>query len=228
MVALTFSLLPELFRRSRPVFIGTLALLWTFPFLILPQLAALPGVGGYLRIERGMSGRGEAWRLAFAAIGERPWTGHGFMASSELTEAEKKTLRKSGFSGAGTTFHNTFISKAVDLGLIATFLYALLYLLPLQRICTPSRYPHEHELVRNMLLLTLTAAIFRDYNIGGIRSTAMLGTIFLGLGNLWGLVAWWGRSGSAEAEATETPRETISPVAAALHVRSMPSIRSSH
>ena len=197
-----FSLLPELFRRSRPFFIGTLAIVLLFPFLILPQLALIPGIGGYLRVERGLSGREEAWSFALSAIGDKPWTGHGFMASTQLTEDEQKTLRKSGFSGAGTTFHNTFISKAVDLGLVVTGLYSLLYLLPLFRICTPSTITHEHDFLRSMLLLIVTAAIFRDYNIGGIRSTAMLSSIFLGLGNLWNVILqcrWMLPRGEAES-----------------------------
>ena len=123
-------MLPQIFRRSRPVFLGTLVFALTFPFFIWPQLAAIPGLSGYLRIERGLSGRDEAWRFALSVIKDKPWTGHGFMASAELTEAEQKSLRSSGFSGAGTTFHNTFITKAVDLGLIATFVYSLLYLVP--------------------------------------------------------------------------------------------------
>jgi O-antigen ligase len=203
-IALLFSLLPELFRRSRPIFLGTFAIALTFPFFILPQIARLPAVAGYLRTERGLSGREEAWQFAFSLIAERPWSGHGVMASAELTAAEQKNLRKSGFSGAGTTFHNTFISKAVDLGLIATSFYALLYLLPLYRICTPSQYAHEQELVRSILLLTLTAAIFRDYNVGGIRSTAMAGTIFLGLANLWEVAVPWGWN--LVANAADAPR----------------------
>ncbi|MEZ6102388.1 MAG: O-antigen ligase family protein [Pirellulaceae bacterium] len=189
-----FALLPELFRRSRPIFLGTLAVVLIFPVLILPQIASVPGVGRYLRAERGLSGREEAWQFALAVIKEKPWTGHGFMASTELTELESKRLRKSGFSGAGTTFHNTFISKSVDLGLAVTGVYTLLYLLPLIRICVSSRYRYEQELLRSMLLLTLTASIFRDYNIGGIRSTAMLSAAFLGACNLWPMLSerGWG------------------------------------
>jgi O-antigen ligase len=188
-VAVAFLFLPEVFRRSRPVFLGTLAFFLTFPFVIWPQLSAVPGLSGYLRIERGLSGRDEAWRFALSVIREKPWTGHGFMASAELTESEQKSLRTSGFSGAGTTFHNTYITKAVDLGLIATFIYSLLYLWPLARICRPTAHAAEDALLRSMLILVVTTAIFRDYNIGGIRSTAMAGSIFLGLANLRHLAA---------------------------------------
>jgi O-antigen ligase len=183
-VALMYCVLPELFRRSRPMFLGTLALTLAFPFLIWPQLAKVPGVSAYLRIERGLSGRDEAWQYAWWVIQQKPWTGHGFLASSELTEAEQKTLRRSGFSGGGTTFHNTFITKAVDLGLIVTAIYALLYLVPLIRGCTPSAHPRDDTLIRSMVLLTITTALYRDYNIGGVRSTAMAGAMFLGLANL--------------------------------------------
>jgi len=204
-IAILFSLLPELFRRSRPVFFGTLFVALTFPFFILPQLATIPGVAGYLRIERGLSGRSEAWQFATELIEERPWIGYGFMASTKFTEAHQRTLRRSGFSGAGTTFHNTFISRAVDLGLIVTCIYSLLYFVPLVRICRPSEYSHEQALIRSMILLTLTTAIFRDYNIGGIRSTAMMGAMFLGLANLWQFVALWSE---AEPMADSSVRES--------------------
>jgi O-antigen ligase len=193
LVALAFVLLPELFRRSRLFFLGSLTALLIIPFLIWTQFSDVPVVGSYLRVERGLSGRVEAWQFAISLVEEKPWTGHGFLASSELTELHKKLLRKSGFSGAGTTFHNTFISKSVDLGIIVACTYALLYLVPLFRICQPSRYPREQQFVRSMVLLCLTTALFRDYNIGGVRSTTILGAVFLGMANLWPLVANWER-----------------------------------
>ena len=114
------------------------------------------------------------------------------MASADLTAANEIRLRKNiGYSGAGTTFHNTFVTKAVDLGLIATCLYSLMYVVPFSRICAPSQYPREQHLVRAMILLTLTTAIFRDYNIGGVRSTAVMGTVFLGIANLWPRLLLW-------------------------------------
>jgi O-antigen ligase len=190
-IAITFSMLPELFYRSRLVFLGTFLLILTLPFFLWTQLSNIPGFAGYLRLERGMSGRDQAWRYAHSLIAEKPWTGHGFQASTELTEARAKWLRRIGFSGAGSTFHNTFISKAVDLGVPATLAYSLLYIVPLLRTCAPSKYPREQELVRSVILLTVTTALFRDYNIGGVRSTVMMGAIFLGVANLWQLVAFW-------------------------------------
>jgi O-antigen ligase len=216
-IALAFILLPEVFRRSPPVLIWTLAFLLTSSFLIMPALASIPGVSGYLRIERGLSARGAVWQYALSAAAEKPWAGHGFMASTELTAAARETLRVSGFSGAGSTFHNTFISKLVDLGLIATLLYSLLYILPLIRICRPSAYPHEQELIRSVILLTVATAIFRDYNIGGIRSTAMLGTIFLGTANLWGLAELWGQDGSSDIAASGSDIAAFHPDTAASH-----------
>ncbi len=186
-----FMVLPEIFRRSRPLFFATVTLGIILPFVILPALASIPGLSGYMRVQRGLSGRDEAWKYAITAIREKPWKGHGLMASTELTEDAHKILRRSGFSGAGTTFHNTFITKTVDTGLIATFVYSLLYLVPFSRVCRATPYPLEESLVRSLLILTLTTSLFRDYSIGGIRSTALIGTIFLGLGNLWNLTGFW-------------------------------------
>ncbi len=187
LVAGMFWLLPELFRRSRPLFFASLALCLAFPFLIWPLLATLPGFSDYLRLERGLSGRDVAWQYAGKLVEERPWTGHGFNTAGQLSEEGRKQLRKSGYSGAGTTFHNTFVTRAVELGLIATFLYALMYLVALFRICQPTQYVLEQHLVRGIVVLTLTASLFRDYNIGGVRSTSILVSVFIGLASLWPL-----------------------------------------
>ena len=55
-IAVAFVLLPEVFRRSRLLFFGTLAFTLLFPFVILPQLSSVPGVSRYLRLEKGLSG----------------------------------------------------------------------------------------------------------------------------------------------------------------------------
>ena len=104
-------------------------------------------------------------------------------------EQGRKQLRKSGYSGAGTTFHNTFITKAVELGVIGTVVYSMLYILPLIRICNPTDSVYRQQLIRSVVLVAITASIFRDYNIGGVRSTSILVAIFLGLANLWPLAA---------------------------------------
>ncbi|MCA9149617.1 MAG: O-antigen ligase family protein [Planctomycetales bacterium] len=184
-IAAAFHVLPSIFRRSRLVFIGTFALLLLFPYVIWPQMSQLPGISSYLRMERGLSGRGEAWEFAADVIREKPATGHGFMASATITWEAQRYLRRTGFSGAGTTFHNTFISKAVDFGLVATGLYMLLYIVPLWRICPEDEYRLERELIRGIIVLTITTAIYRDYNIGGVRSTVVIGAIFLGLASIW-------------------------------------------
>jgi O-antigen ligase len=189
MIAIAFCWLPELFRRSQPLFIGSLALCLVFPFLVWPQLSNIPGVASYLRMERGLSGRDVAWLYAIELVKEKPWTGYGFETAGELSEEGHKELRSSGYSGAGTTFHNTFVTKAVELGLVTTFFYSLMYVVSLARICIPTVHIFEQQLIRNVLVLSLTASIFRDYNVGGVRSTAILVAVFLGLANLLALVA---------------------------------------
>ena len=193
MIALSFRFLPELFHRSRVVFVGSVVTFLVVPFFLWSQMATLPGVSGYLRLQRGLSGRDVAWGYAATLIQEKPWVGHGFLSSSELTESHRDELRKSGFSGVGTTFHNTFITRTVELGLIVTFLYSLLYVVPFWRICQPTQYPDEQNLVRAIILLVLTTCLFRDYNVGGVRSTALTGAVFLGLANLWHFVPFWGK-----------------------------------
>ncbi len=210
-IAAAFCLLPEIFRRSRPVFLGSLALCVAFPFLIWPQLAKVPGVADYLRMERGLSGRDVAWLYAFSLVEEKPWVGHGFGTSGELSEEGRKLLRKSGYSGAGTTFHNTFITKAVELGIIGAAVYALLYIVPLFRICMVRQDFHEQQLVRSVVLVTLTASIFRDYNIGGVRSTSLLVAVFLGLANFWLLASEFERLSQEAASDPTLPEATATP-----------------
>ncbi len=215
-IAVVFCCLPELFRRSRPVFLGSLALCLVFPFLIWPQIGKVPGVSDYLRMERGLSGRDVAWLYAFSLVEEKPWTGHGFETSSELSRQGRKLLRKSGYSGAGTTFHNTFITKAVELGLIAAFSYALLYIVPLVRICKPTDLVLEQQLVRNILVLTLTASLFRDYNIGGVRSTSLMVAVFWGLANLWPLASEFEQAFENSVDHQMLPEDTTEPVSGGL------------
>lgn len=186
-IAGSFYFLPKVFHRSRLLFLTGIAFCLLFPFLVWPQLAKIPGVSDYLRLERGLSGRDAAWLYAISLIEEEPWIGYGFGSSGDLSEDARKELRKSGYSGAGTTFHNTFITKAVEMGLPVTVLYTLMYLVPLIRICKPNGDPFQQQLVRSILVVALTASIFRDYNIGGIRSTSILVAVFLGLANLWPL-----------------------------------------
>jgi len=184
LIAAAFCLLPEVFRRSRWLFVGTLVVCLIFPFLIWPQLSKIPGFAGYLRMERGLSGRDVAWQYAISLIEEEPWVGHGFGSSAELSEEGRVLLRKSGYSGIGTTFHNTFITRAAEMGIVAASVYALLYIVPLLRVCRRADDELQQQLIRNIAVLALTAAIFRDYNIGGVRSTSMLVAIYFGLANL--------------------------------------------
>jgi O-antigen ligase len=186
-LAALIAVLPEVFRRVPLLFLGSLAVCLILPFVLWQQMAQVPGIAAYLRIERGLSGRDVAWQYAGSLIEEKPWTGYGFGRSGELSEEGRKVLRRSGYSGAGTTFHNTFITKAVELGMIVAVVYALLYLVPLIRICYPSDQTLQQQLVRSIIVLSLTASIFRDYNIGGVRSTSLIVAVFLGLANLWPL-----------------------------------------
>lgn len=210
-IAAFFAVLPQIFRRSRWIFVGGLAFCLLFPFLIWPQLANIPGVANYLRMERGLSGRDVAWLYAISLIEEKPWTGHGFETSGELSEQSRKQLRKSGYSGAGTTFHNTFITKTVELGSVTSLVYALLYVIALIRICKPAGTVEEQDWIRSVLIVIVTASIFRDYNIGGVRSTAILAGVFLGLANLWPLsdllrAAWQESTGGLDhAGETSSP-----------------------
>ncbi len=211
-IAGVFCLLPELFRRSRPLFLGSLVLFLIFPFVIWTALAEIPGVANYLRLQRGLSGRDVAWAYAISVAEEQPWTGHGFGTSGEISEDARKQLGRSGYSGAGTTFHNTFITKAVELGIVATSLYALLYIVPLIRICEPSRDRYLQDLIRSVVILTITASLFRDYNIGGVRSTALLTAVFLGIANLW--IVFANREPTSQnAGKTELAHDTIMPPA---------------
>lgn len=198
LIACAFWAIPESLRRSRMVLFGGVAFFLLAPFLIWPQLAQIPGFANYLRMERGLSGRDVAWAYAGKLIEEKPWVGHGFGTSGDLSEQGRKQLRISGYSGAGTTFHNTFITKAVELGLLVTLAYLSIYVMALWNISDTSGDAPTQQLIRSIILLTITASIFRDYNIGGVRSTSMLAAIFLGLANLWPFASRFATSGQED------------------------------
>ena len=211
LIAAAFYVLPDLFNRSRLAFLSSLAFCLLFPFLIWPQLAKVPGVADYLRMERGLSGRDVAWQYAISLIEEKPWWGHGFGTSGDLSEDAWRELRRSGYSGAGTTFHNTFITKAVELGMLTTIVYALMYIVPLIRICKPTDDVLRQQLIRSIIVLTLTASIFRDYNVGGVRSTSMLVSVFLGLASLWPLAAKFAAASQATSDTPVQPEHSTRP-----------------
>jgi hypothetical protein len=92
--------------------------------------------------------------------------------------------------------------------MVVAFIYALLYVVPLIRICKPTNYVREQQLVRSIIVLTLTASLFRDYNIGGVRSTAMMVGVFWGLANLWPLAAEFEQASKNAADHHALPEET--------------------
>ena len=201
MIAVAFMWLPELFRSSRLVFVGTLVFFWMFPFVIWPQMAQVPGVASYLRLERGLSGRDVAWEFAMQLVQERPIRGHGFLSSGELTEiaqegpAPEWLQRRWHDVSQHVYYQGSGTGRDRGRGLRAA----------VHCPCAQNMYPHalpsaSKQLVRSILLVTLTASLFRDYNIGGVRSTSMMVGVFLGLANLW---PWVDRMGRPRPLATD-------------------------
>ncbi len=185
LAALGACLAPRFVREKSSILlaygIGAAAL----PFLLVGTLQAAPIVGDALRLSAGLSGREGGWLFALLQISQEPWVGHGFQAAGETTTAYAESLDQIGFHAAGASFHNTFLTKAVEFGLPIAAVYLLLFLRPIIQIAGRTRWPSERALVRSMCLLALTASLYVDINVGGVRSIAIFNAAFLGLANLW-------------------------------------------
>ncbi|MEZ5778660.1 MAG: O-antigen ligase family protein [Paracoccaceae bacterium] len=75
-----------------------------------------------------LTGRTDLWRIAFSHISERPFFGLGYQAFWVRTSASAEAIwRMFGIEGrGGFNFHNTYISNAVELGLIGVAIQVFL------------------------------------------------------------------------------------------------------
>ena len=177
---LTFRRFTRRYAFSLPVFAGLLAIT---PFLLVTVIAAAsPFLNQYLRLSVGLSGRDTGWLLAVSLISEKPLFGHGLGSSSEQTSQYAKMLSEGHFYAAGASFHNTFLTKAVDMGLIVASLYVLVYVVPLVMLIKSSMPIAMKRYLVGCLVAIPIVAFFVDINVGGARLTVFASAFYLGIG----------------------------------------------
>jgi len=133
------------------------------------------------RINQGLSGREVLWPFAINLIKMQPIKGYGFLSSPDLKwEYENSTILK---YAPESSFHNVFIDTALQSGLMVMFFYMLLFITPLYRVVSLKKVSP----LKNLLLFTSVAmvisVIFVNYSIGGLRSTSLAMSVFLGVAN---------------------------------------------
>jgi hypothetical protein len=153
------------------------------PFLILKWLALIsPFLDQYLRLSVGLSGREAGWLLALVLIADSPIFGHGLGSSSEMTLQYGAILGEGHFYAAGASFHNTFLTKAVDMGIGVALVYILVYVVPLVRVVRSSMPLELKRYIAGCLIGISIVAFFVDINVGGARLTVFASSFFIGIG----------------------------------------------
>ena len=151
------------------------------PLFATELIAMIPGVNSYFRVEAGLAGRAGGWIFALRQIAAEPLAGHGFGASSELTTTHIETLRQVRFRAEGASFHNTFISRAVEFGVPNALLYLAIYVIAFLRTARAASHSLEARFLMAMVLVCTTASVYKDINIGGLRSISVSTALFVGL-----------------------------------------------
>jgi len=133
------------------------------------------------RIKQGLSGREILWPFGLHLIKMAPLIGYGFLKSSSVKwEYGNDIILK---YAPESSFHNVFIDTAIHSGLIVTFFYMLVFIIPVYRLLSCK----EKSTLKNMLVFISIAVLvsinFVNYSIGGLRSTSLAMSVFLGVAN---------------------------------------------
>lgn len=159
----------------------------TAPIYALNLIELLPGAKTYLRSNTGLSGREGVWSFALRYIGEHPLRGYGASAAQEYTQRYIHYLKDQNFKAAGASFHNTFLTRAFDNGVLASLSYLVIFLVAMRRAAGKIFFSPEARLVFSAIVVALAITTYRDINSGGMRSITVLVSVFLGLGLLCGI-----------------------------------------
>lgn len=142
-------------------------------------------LGTILRIESGMSQREILWAYALHLISMNPIVGYGYWQSPILLE--EAGLLSLGALQKGAPFHNTFIDSAVDSGIIVTFFYLLLFLVPLNRVIKSGLDYQLKRILFSLSIVMFITPLFVNHNIGGLKSVSVTMAIILGVTN-WSIL----------------------------------------
>ncbi len=122
-----------------------LAMAGTVLFIVVNQESVLAGILEATGKDATLTGRTDLWGVGLARIADNPLLGTGYRAFwvPGNGPAEQLWAQFGVQSGAGFNFHNTYISNAVDLGLVGlslqlSIIYGALFMLVLLAIVRPS------------------------------------------------------------------------------------------
>ena len=77
-----------------------------------------------------LGSRGELYRLAWSAVGERPWTGIGYLGFHDLLEIRRAEVPSYGVANVTYFAHNDYLQTFIELGLPGVILLAAIVMLP--------------------------------------------------------------------------------------------------
>lgn len=166
-------------QRSALVAVGLLAFyqLVRKRSLLFWGIAAVAGVGGwaaialgfadtssfvaYLRLEKGFSGRTEAWVDSWGFFLQRPLVGYGFGVEDRIIDHFGKHYQLH----AGAYFHNSFIGMALQLGAVGFVLFygPLFYLLVCRRTRQLARVSTLANALRMVAIAGLVIAVWESW-----------------------------------------------------------------
>ncbi|MGA9407932.1 MAG: O-antigen ligase family protein [Bacteroidota bacterium] len=136
----------------------------------------------FLRIEAADNSRFMLWAFAYELIKKEPLIGYGFKSSSDLILGSDLPIAH--MLDPGVPFHNNYIDVAVESGIIAMVLYLLVFVIPVIRAFKSLRIYPENKVFFAAAMAIFVNTLTVDYNIGGIRVSSFMVTVFLGVANL--------------------------------------------
>lgn len=139
-------------------------------------------LGQLLRLDYGLSHRELTWPFAMAMILLRPLVGYGFLSAERVKMTYGADVLPE--LALDASFENNFIDMAVQSGLLVAALYGLVFLIPIYRALTSRLELGFRRLLIFTSIAVTVSVMFTNYNIGGLRSTSLAATVFLGLANL--------------------------------------------
>lgn len=132
----------------------------------------------YLMFGQGWAFRDIVWPAALRAILDRPLWGYGIGSESSVYEVMYA------YSGLAFSVHSTPLGLAFHVGIPAALLWVWVIVISIGRLVRSNLNSLDKASLLAGITGALVAAIFLDYNLGGINYGSFVQSIFLGLANV--------------------------------------------
>ncbi|HWB90232.1 MAG TPA: O-antigen ligase family protein [Puia sp.] len=159
--------------------------------ILVPLIAALagavlllflyvPALSSYFRVANGSSGRVVEWASLVLMTMKSPWVGYGVGTAGDFVAGLAPVLK--GLAGISVSaVDGTYFETAFDSGLIVTFIYIALFLLPVWSVAQSQMPLNEKRFFVAVGLGIFVTNIWVSNNFGGMRLTSVMITILMGL-----------------------------------------------